>query len=430
MDVGGVYMDMEHYPEQPQTPTRGGFGAEFKKMFQAAGPKKTTRDGQTPKRRGPKPDSKPALTRRQELNRQAQRTHRERKEQYMRALETEVSRLREAYTTEISDANTTIQQQKEAINIARHENEILKEILLANGIQFEPELERRRTERASVGGYQSSPVAGSSNGSNAAVFTNSMTQQNTTPGTSISTAFSPRANAGLEHPEVSPPMAFAPQQQVYHGGPAEQMGALDRSACHVAEPTVPPMLKGVFENDPQLQIDFILTYFTPPHTARNPLTMPVHRLEAPCREHTDYLCRRSVTEADDEDMPFSGHALMATCPPPSYIANTTPEQTYPHKAPDLPIPNLSTLLNLSRQLVTEGQITPIMALSCLKNHELYPSLSRDDVKIIIDTLNTKVRCYGFGAVVEDFELIDCLSSVLGTKVDIGVSRVRGDSIYG
>lgn len=35
--------------------------------------KKITRDGQQPKRRGPKPDSKPALTRRQELNRQAQR---------------------------------------------------------------------------------------------------------------------------------------------------------------------------------------------------------------------------------------------------------------------------------------------------------------------------------------------------------------------
>jgi hypothetical protein len=35
--------------------------------------KKTTRDGQPAKRRGPKPDSKPAMTRRQELNRQAQR---------------------------------------------------------------------------------------------------------------------------------------------------------------------------------------------------------------------------------------------------------------------------------------------------------------------------------------------------------------------
>lgn len=34
---------------------------------------KLTRDGQPAKRRGPKPDSKPAMTRRQELNRQAQR---------------------------------------------------------------------------------------------------------------------------------------------------------------------------------------------------------------------------------------------------------------------------------------------------------------------------------------------------------------------
>jgi hypothetical protein len=70
-----------------------------------------------------------------------------------------------------------------------------------------------------------------------------------------------------------------------------------------------------------------------------------------------------------------------------------------------------------------------MALQCLKNHELYTTLSRDDVKIITETLNTKVRCYGFGAVVEDFELMDCLSSVVGTKVDAGVSHVRDDFMY-
>jgi len=46
-----------------------------------------TRDGQPAKRRGPKPDSKPAITRRQEMNRVAQRTHRERKENYMHDLE-------------------------------------------------------------------------------------------------------------------------------------------------------------------------------------------------------------------------------------------------------------------------------------------------------------------------------------------------------
>ncbi|KAF2836540.1 hypothetical protein M501DRAFT_1018887 [Patellaria atrata CBS 101060] len=47
--------------------------ASFGFLKNLTGDKKTTKDGQTPKRRGPKPDSKPALTRRQELNRQAQR---------------------------------------------------------------------------------------------------------------------------------------------------------------------------------------------------------------------------------------------------------------------------------------------------------------------------------------------------------------------
>ena len=46
-------------------------GFSFFKSFTSD--KKVKADGQPPKRRGPKPDSKPALTRRQELNRQAQR---------------------------------------------------------------------------------------------------------------------------------------------------------------------------------------------------------------------------------------------------------------------------------------------------------------------------------------------------------------------
>ena len=191
----------------------------------------------------------------------------------MRALETEVSRLREAYTNEISDANVTIQQQKEMLHMVRDENEILKEILLAHGVQYEPELERRRAERPPVTGYNSSPVAASSSGSQTAAFTNSTVNQNTTPATSISTGLSPRANGGVEHPDISPAMAFVPQQQVYHNGPCEQFGAMDRSTCQVTDTPVSSMMKtslpaaamkGIFESDPQLQIDFILTYVIPP----------------------------------------------------------------------------------------------------------------------------------------------------------------------
>ncbi|KAG2021418.1 hypothetical protein GB937_004755 [Aspergillus fischeri] len=385
------------------------------------GQKKVTRgwyllDGQPAKRRGPKPDSRPALTRRQELNRQAQRTHRERKEQYIRSLETEVSRLREAFTQEMSAANLAVVQHREMLQTVNDENAILKELLTAHGIQFEADLERRRAERRSAGrGFQSSPLAGSSVVSQApAALAASNGNTYTTPPTTVSNVssdLSPLAS-GMERVEISPTHEITPPPPIamMTASSCEIPANLDLSAIARNQEPV-QAVGGIFEVDPQLQIDFILT------------------LESPCREHTDYLCRRSVTEADDEDMPFSGHALMATCPPPSYIANTTPEQAYPHKTYDLPHANLTTLLNLSRQLVTEGQITPIMALQCLKNHELYRTLTKDDVKVIIETLNTKVRCYGFGAVVEDFELMDCLSSVLGSKVDTRFSCAGDDTMY-
>lgn len=84
-------------------------------------------DGNPPKRRGPKPDSRPALTRRQELNRQAQRTHRERKELYIKALEDEVLRLKEIYSN--------ISQDKDRL---ADENRQLKQILVSNGAALPP----------------------------------------------------------------------------------------------------------------------------------------------------------------------------------------------------------------------------------------------------------------------------------------------------
>ncbi|KAI0482316.1 hypothetical protein GGR56DRAFT_684936 [Xylariaceae sp. FL0804] len=83
--------------------------------------KRTTRDGNPPKRRGPKPDSKPALTRRQELNRQAQRTHRERKELYIKALEDEVLRLKEVYTNASQDKNKLAEENRQLRNLL-HQN--------------------------------------------------------------------------------------------------------------------------------------------------------------------------------------------------------------------------------------------------------------------------------------------------------------------
>ena len=127
----------------------------------------------------------------------------------------------------------------------------------------------------------------------------------------------------------------------------------------------------------------------------------------------------------DEDALFSGHALMASCPPPSHIERVPAQNaglvpTYEHKAPDAQsVQILNNLLNLSQSLkgsaIPSGQVTPIMALQSLKGHRNYTTLTRDDVLGMIDSIRSKVRCYGFGAVMEDFELRDALSSIFAMK---------------
>jgi hypothetical protein len=397
-------MSTSNYPNDatmPDTPTGDSDGlAEssklnigFLKMLGgSSGPKKTTRDGQPAKRRGPKPDAKPALTRRQELNRQAQRTHRERKEQYIRTLEGEFSRLRETHVIELNNTRQQNQQQYEEIQLLRTENDYLKQILAAHNIPFEAALNRAKATLAARKPSTSATEAyttGSTTGSHSTNYA-SRPVFVTTPPSSLSSPLSP-PSAGEQN--ASQYTTFPHNR--YHSSPTTH-GVLDFSAKGDPVEAISPY-PGIFEKEPQLGIDFILT------------------LEAPCRDHTEYLCRESHKDVENESF-FSGHALMASCPPPSHIQTVPEGNQYPHQTYDLPTPDLEKLLNLSRQLITDGQVTPIMILQSLKNHNQYHSLTKDDVKTIIDTLNAKVRCYGFGAVIEDFELRDCLQGVLGTKL--------------
>ena len=251
-------------------------GSDFLRFFGAGSynqqppppddPNRITRDGHPAKRRGPKPNSKPAMTRRQELNRQAQRSHRERKEQYIRTMETEVSRLREAYTQEISAANVTVQQHRHMVYSLTEENDILKEILSAHGISYESELESRKSDRPGPGYHQSSPFNSSMGSSTLPTLPPSNHGQNnayTTPPTTVSSNMSPRNGAPSDLSPKSEP-SHAGYSHGGHGGhghahhQCEPMGFMDRSGGMVNGPIQD--MGGIFETDPQLQIDFILTY--------------------------------------------------------------------------------------------------------------------------------------------------------------------------
>ncbi|KAI0966323.1 hypothetical protein F4678DRAFT_298939 [Xylaria arbuscula] len=322
--------------------------------------KRTTRDGNPPKRRGPKPDSKPALTRRQELNRQAQRTHRERKELYIKALEDEVLRLKEVFSN--------VSQDKDKL---AEENRQLRGLLHQNGIASSGVGAMDDVISNPSMGYTSS---GSISGSYA-------------PGSS--SAFTPPMTAISSLPSVA--------------GSAQMMGA------HLGQQHP---VQSVVDYD-QAGIDFVLA------------------LEKPCMDHLPWLLEKG---SDNPGEPC-GHALMASCPPEPF-AELNGEIPFGHshssvveggeakpkkgeqqdlKTWELSKGDLTTLLDLSKRLDLDGEITPVMAWGMILGHPRLTELTRKDFEKITDDLKNKVRCYGFGAVMEDFEVRDSLNAVFSAK---------------
>ncbi|CAZ79918.1 unnamed protein product [Tuber melanosporum] len=258
------------------------------------------KDGEKPKRRGPKPDSKPALTRRQELNRQAQRTHRERKERYIKTIEEEVARLREAFTV--------ITREKTAM---AEENRRLRAILDAHGIPYD---------------FQ----------------------------------------------DVSPNVGQRPRHDEYQQAPEmERFGS-------------------TYDG---IGIDFVLA------------------LEKPCMDHIQILTANSMTSPASD---FHGHALMASCPSES---NTSRHAEVPRgsKTFDVGPSELAILFNLSNRLELDGELTPIAVWAHVTRHERFADLEMADFKALEKTLLDKVKCHGFGAVVEEYEVVDALSEIIAKR---------------
>lgn len=89
--------------------------------------------------------------------------------------------------------------------------------------------------------------------------------------------------------------------------------------------------------------------------------------------------------------------------------------------------------------MTNGQVTPIMALQQLKAHPEYLLLTAEDIRSMIGAIQGRVRCYGFGAVMEDFELSDAVQAIFAAKYEFDqepygaqagtvTGEVRGDEL--
>jgi hypothetical protein len=178
------------------------------------------------------------------------RTHRERKEQYIKGLETEISGLRERYVNDTIRMNNTLEQHRDALVEQQTENAILKEILSSRGIAFQSEFESRKaammmqhrngtfpptSASARSGTYgQISPTTGSTSGRS-----------------TISPPGQKYSNGKL--PSISGASAVSGS---FHGHSPAEPGISERAVKQ--EPIGIADMPGVFELDRQLGIDFIL----------------------------------------------------------------------------------------------------------------------------------------------------------------------------
>lgn len=80
--------------------------------------------------------------------------------------------------------------------------------------------------------------------------------------------------------------------------------------------------------------------------------------------------------------------------------------------------DLTSLMDLSKRLNLEGEITPVHAWGMVRCHERFWELRKDEIRELARELVTKVRCYGFGAVLEEFEVRDALDNIFFRKPDL------------
>lgn len=120
------------------------------------------------------------------------------------------------------------------------------------------------------------------------------------------------------------------------------------------------------------------------------------------------LCDRVIQNPDA--LP-TGHVLMATYPPREHVA-AHPEIQYPHQLPNVPDRELIRLFGLTEtvpeEIVKHGEVSPIEAWRILWSCQELSQFSLDDLFNIQDHLMPRVRCYGYGAVIESFEVQDAI----------------------
>ncbi|EXJ91588.1 hypothetical protein A1O3_00136 [Capronia epimyces CBS 606.96] len=329
-------------------------------------------NGRTP----PSPDPTPAddvaetdtRARRREQVRRAQRTHRDRRAAYLKALESEVARLRardSAHEAEIQTYKQTIQELKDLLS---HHS-----IPLPLHLASDPHVTGRQATIEVVGfpDHSQSIRAYIPEGHDG--FTSHLSPTPTFPASSESTMSSNEMLARMNISEAAN---------------INQISSLN-SFNTVSVPM--PHAHGL--DSSQVGVEFILG------------------LEHVCLYHVDL---------HNGSRDSNGHTLMLSSP---IMARSPPltQTTQPGPGTGLPdgtrwcVPavELERLLEFSDRLDLSGEITPVEAWQRIRQHPNFSNLTRDGLEALKASLTPHVKCHGFGAVMDEIDFEHALHQALG-----------------
>jgi hypothetical protein len=178
------------------------------------------------------------------------RTHRERKEQYIKALETEMSRLRERYGADTIMMKNTLDQHRNALAEQQTDNMILKEILSSRGIDFQAEFQSRKA--AVMMHSRNGSFAQSANGSRADSY------GQISPSILPDSGRSPHSATGQKYSNgrMASTSEHSPSGGAFHGYSPAEPGVSEQGVKQ--EQMGVSDMPGIFERNQQLGIDFIL----------------------------------------------------------------------------------------------------------------------------------------------------------------------------
>ncbi|KFY40027.1 hypothetical protein V494_03693 [Pseudogymnoascus sp. VKM F-4513 (FW-928)] len=306
---------------------------------------------------GPSSSDKQAVSsKRREQVRRAQRTHRERKEIYIKSLETEVLQLR------TNEANL-LQETKSLYG----EIGQLRSLLTELGVD-QPAINAHVAASAAAGNESTAPPTNSvvsirqgtkgpqihvdHSAANTRNFNDEFHLSTNNPvGGSQTSGTTSQIQSPASGGQLSSPNAYESGQSVTS---PESTADLDMES---------------------IGIEFVLT------------------LESPCLDH--------IQGNPNEPEAPSGHVLTASAPllyrAPSVAAGPHICTTTPWEAPSS---GLERLLNLSQGLVLDGEVTPVQAWNYIRQRLGPQGIEVEKLRALTEKLMKEVSCHGFGAVVE------------------------------